>query len=371
VRRSLLVLLCSFAVLAAACGDSGPDPQENPQAALTSAFESLQEAEGVTMTLSLHSDADSLVALSEGELDADAAEQILGSALTVTGRNETDPENAQTEVVVDIADVDEAVEMKVIGTTLYVRAAVRELMETFDADPAEADQFVADGKEVGLDWAEAAVDGEWLEFAGLDEMSKQFGAPGLEQTTKQQRELINKISAAMEENAEATPGDKEGPGDHLVVTVNVRRMYTALSEAMTSLGGAFAGAGLPVATDIPDQSIEFDLWIEDNFVRQMEFDLLQLAKFADDAEIPEGVENAALRITMEEFDGDIEAPDEAVKVDTNQLMQMMTGVAGGMGGGGMGSPTAPGSTDICEQLKGAPPEVLEQFATECPELLEN
>ena len=369
MRRSLLVLLCSFAVLAAACGDSGPDPQENPQAALTSAFESLQQAEGVTMTLSLHSDVDSLVAISEGELDEEAAQMILDSAFTVTGRNETDPSKAQTEMVADIAGVDEAVELKVLGSTLYVRAAVKDLMEAFGSDPSEADQFVADGKQAGLDWAEAAVNGEWLEFAGLDEMSQQFGAPGLDQTAKQQRELVNKISAAMEENAEAKPGDKEGPGDHLVVTVNIRSLYSALSDAMTSLGGAFAGAGLPAATDVPDETISFDLWIEDNFVRQMEFDLLQLAKFADDAEIPEGVENAALRISMEEFDGEVEAPDDAVKVDTKQLMQMMTGVAGAGMGGASGSDVA-GSTDICEQLKGAPPEVLEQFAAECPELLE-
>ena len=366
MRRSLLVLLSVFAVLAAACGGGGPNPQEDPQAALTSAFEALQQGEGVTMTISFRSDVDSLVALSEGSLKSEDAQKILDSAITVTGRNETDPKDAQSEISVDIAGLDNAVEMKVIGTTLYVRAAVRDLMETFGADPADADQFVSDGQTAGLTWAKPAVDGEWLEFAGLDELSKQFGAPGLEQTAEQQQEMLTKITNAMEQNATAKPGDKEGPGDHLVVTVNIRKMYSALSDAVGSLGGAFAGAGMPPADSIPDETIDFDLWIEDDFVRQMEFDFLQLAKFDEEgAEIPEGVENAALRITLEEFEGDVEAPEGATKVDTAQLLQMFGGMTGdSMEGGSSGS----GSADICEQLKGAPPEVIEQFAAECPEL---
>ena len=42
MRRPLFVLLCLSAMVLAACGGGGPDPQENPKAALTSAFDSLK-----------------------------------------------------------------------------------------------------------------------------------------------------------------------------------------------------------------------------------------------------------------------------------------------------------------------------------------
>jgi hypothetical protein len=358
-------LLFVVAFLMGACGSAGPDPQENPQAALTSAFESLRSGEGVAMTVSFRSDIASLQAISEGELSEEDAQKILDSSFSVTGRNESDPKNAQAEISVDIAGIDDAVQMRVLGTTLYLRGDVRGIMETFGADPADADQFVADGKTAGIDWAEPAIDGGWLEISGMDELGKQFGAPGLDQTATQQQEMLNKFTASIEKNAKAKPGDEEGPGDHLIVTVNIRDMYASLAEIAGSLGTA-AGAGMPPADTIPDETVDIDLWIEDDYVRQMEFDFRQLSKF-EDADMPEGVEQAALRITMEEFDGEVEAPEDATKVDMEQLMQLM--FAGTTGGAGMGSGEGtPSPSDICEQLAGAPPEVVEQFAEECPEL---
>jgi hypothetical protein len=348
------------ALVLSACG-GGPDPQENPQAALTSAFESLREAPGVTMTMSLRSDVASIQAFSEGEASEEDAQKILDSGLTVTARNESDPEKAQSEMSVDIAGIDDAVELKFLSKTLYLRGEVRDIMEAFGADPADADRFVADGKTAGIDWAEAAVDGEWLEFEGLDAMAKQFGVPDMGETATQQREIVNKIGDAIERNAKAEPGTKEGPGDHLVVTMNVRDLYASFQEIAGSLG-AMAGAGLPPSSDVPDENIALDLWIEDDFVSQIELDFLQFSEF-EGAEIPEGVRQAALRITLEEFDGEVEAPDGATKVDLQELSGLFAGAGGSPEGAPGGKPT-----DICEQLKGAPPEVIEQFAAECPEL---
>jgi hypothetical protein len=364
VRRSLLVLSV-LALVLGACGSSGPDPQEDPQAALTSAFESLTEAEGVTMTMSVRSDAGSLRAMSEGTLSEADAQKILDSSLTVTGRNETDPKKAQSEISADIAGIDDAVEIKVIGTTMYVRGAVRDIMQAFGADPSAADRFVADGNTAGITWAEPAVEGEWLEIAGLDELGKQFGAADMDQTAAQQREILNKLSNLIERTAKAEPGDKEGPGDHLIVKLNVRDLYDGFLEIAGSLG-TMAGAGLPQASEVPNEDVVLDVWIEDDFVQQMELDFLQFADF-EGADIPEGVDQAAVRLTFEEFDGEVEAPKDSTKVDTRELAGLFTGAAGG----GAGAAGGDQPTDICEQLKGAPPEVIEQFAQECPELQSN
>lgn len=360
MRRSLLILSLSALGLAS-CGGGGPDPQANPKAALTSAFESLTQAEGITMTMSVRSDTASIQAMSEGELSEDEAQKILDSSITVTGRNESDPKEAQSEVSVDMAGIDNAVEMKFIGTTMYVRAEVREIMELFGVDPAGADRFVADARTAGIEWAEPAVEGGWLEIAGLDQFAKQFGATGLDQTPAQQRELLEKMNNVIEESASAEPGDKDGPGDHLVVRLDLRSLYDGFKEMAGALE-TMEGAGLPPASEVPDEEIVLDLWIEDDFVRQLELDFLQFQDF-EGAEIPAGVEQAALRFTFEEFDGEVEAPDESTVVDTKQLAAMFGGMGGMSGSSGVSEPA-----DICEQLKGAPPEVLEEFAEECPEL---
>lgn len=363
MRRSLLIL-SALALVSGACGGGGPDPQENPDAALTSAFESLTEAEGITMELSFQSDVGSLKAMSEGSLSDDDAQKILDSSLTVTGRNETDPEKAQSEISLDLAGIERAVEMKALGTTLYLRGAVRDIMEAFGANPADADQFVQDGKRAGFTWAEPAVDGEWIEISGLGELAKQFGGPSLEETARQQREMLDKIANVVERNAKAEPGDKEGPGDHLVVTINIRDLYQSFIDIARDIGGgALAGGGIPPASEIPNETISLDVWVEDDFVRQIEFDFVQLAKF-DEADMPEGVERAALRFVLEEFDGEIEAPEDTTKVDTQQLMGILGGMVSGAGAG----TDQPGNADICAQLEGAPPDVIEQFAEECPEL---
>jgi hypothetical protein len=363
VRRSVLILSV-LALGLTACGGGGPDPQENPQAALTSAFDALKEAEGITMTMSVRSDAGSIQAMSGGSLSEEDAQKILDSSITMTGRNETDPEKAQAEVSIDMAGVDDAVEMKFIGTTMYLRGAVRDIMELFGMNPDDADRFVADGETAGIDWARPAVEGEWLKIEGFDELSKQFGAADMDQTPARQREILDKLGNLIERNAKAEAGDKEGPGDHLIVTLNVRDLYDGFQEIAGSLG-TMTGAGLPPASEAPDEDVVLDLWIEDDFVRQMELDFLQFADF-EGAEIPEGVEQAALSLTFEEFDDEVEAPEDATTVDAKELSRLF----GGMGGPGGGTP-GDQPTDICEQLKGAPPEVIEQFAEECPELQPN
>ncbi|MQA99633.1 MAG: hypothetical protein GEU78_04980 [Actinobacteria bacterium] len=349
----------------AACGGGGPDPQEDPQAALTSAFDALKEAEGITMTVSVRSDTGSIQAMSEGSLSEEDAQKVLDSSITITGRNETDPEKAQAEMSIDMAGIDDALEMKFIGTTMYLRGAVRDIMELFGGNPDDADRFVADGETAGIDWARPAVEGEWLKIEGLDELGKQFvGAADMDRTAAQQQEALNELSNLIERNAKAEAGDKEGPGDHLIVTLDVRDFYDGFQEIAGSLG-AMMTAGLPPAAELPDEDVVFDLWIDDDFVQQMELDFLQFADF-EGADIPEGVEQAALRLTFEEFDDEVEAPEDATTVDSQELSRLF----GGMGSPGGGTP-GDQPTDICEQLKGAPPEVIEQSAEECPELQPN
>ena len=180
---------------------------------------------------------------------------------------------------------------------------------------------------------------------------------------------IERFTDALGDTAEVTLGDKEGPGDHLVATVNLREAYASLAEIAGTLTQV-PGSELPPESEVPDQDISVDVWIDGGNLTQAELDLTQMADLGD-SELPEGVEQLAFRIGIEEFTGGVEAPDGATEVD---LMQIFSGLMGGLGSeGGVDAPM-----DICaqlaDQLEGQPQEVIDQvlpqFEAECPDLAE-
>ena len=359
--RKFLIFPLACLLLLAACGSSGPDPAENPEAALTSAFENAAEREGNTFVFTIESDADSLMAASEGELEPDVADSILASSLSMSTTNVEDPEDAEFEMTVDIDG--NLVELASTDpNTLYVRADVRELVEQFGGTQAEIDQALS-GAPPGFSFVQALVDGEWVEFTGAEALSEQLGAPSPD--PEEAALFLQEISAALE-SAEVTDEGAEDPGQHLVATIGVRELYEAFTRAASNLA-QFPGAALPPASEVPSEEIRVDFWVDDDQLTQVQLDVTQFADW-EDAEFPEGVDELALQITLEEFGGGVEEPDAADTVDLKQLMQLfMQGMTGSMGTGSTGNSGAPVG-DLCESLKGAPAEVIEQFAAECPEL---
>ena len=69
----------------------------------------------------------------------------------------------------------------------------------------------------------------------------------------------------------------------------------------------------------------------------------------------------AIDIALSDFDGEVEPVSDAIEIDPTQLMQALLGGlsgAGGTGGGGFD----------CDQLIGAPKQVIDLYKEECPEL---
>jgi hypothetical protein len=72
-------------------------------------------------------------------------------------------------------------------------------------------------------------------------------------------------------------------------------------------------------------------------------------------------------VTIDEFDDEVEAPEDAVTLTPQQIQQAF----GAFFSAGMESQTGesvPLSPDDCESLEQAPPEVQQQFAKQCPNL---
>lgn len=369
MRRFLALLLSSALLLAACGGDSGPDPADDPKAALKAAFEKIGEYEGLTVTLRLDSDTDSLVAVSEGELTDEQAQAILDSSLTVTAKQSGQPEDAQLELTADISG--DTAELKLVEQVLYARADVGELVERFGGDISEVNQFRQQAPP-GFEFIGPLLDGEWVAFEGLKEFAEQFG--GAQQTEEQtdfQKEMSAKLGAAVEENSTVDSVGDDDIGHHLEASIALRGLYDAFLEIAGSAPGmgTLPPGSFPPASEIPNENLTIDAWIDGGDLVQLGFDFIRIAETFEADPPPAGVERLGLLLGIEEFTGDVKAPDPAERVDFGQLMQGFFGLgAGGFMQEEEAAPPGQDLEDLCKQLKGAPEEVVEQFAEECPEL---
>ena len=173
--RKLLILAVAAVLFAGACG--GEDATENPQGSINDAVEALSDYEGITITLSIDSTSDDLVALSEGSLTAEQAQQILDSSFTASSTNTEDPQEAEAEFSVDIAGQADSLEVKFVDGTLYLRADVAGIMDTFGADSSQLDAFRQQaGSQPGFEFVEPALNGEWIALTGFNQLLEQAGS---------------------------------------------------------------------------------------------------------------------------------------------------------------------------------------------------
>lgn len=380
MRKLLALFAASMLLLAACAGEDSPSASDDPKAALTDALRALTEADGLTQTLRLQSDTDSLVAAGEGDLDAEAAEKILDSSVSISATQADNPEDATSQILVTIAGNDD-LELRFVDGNLYFRADVGSLLETFGQDPAQLDAVVGQLQgQPGLEWVEDAIAGDWVVLEDALELAEQMGggtgAGGL--GAEQQQKLVNDLLQSIEQNATVTSEGEDDAGEHIRASLPLR---DTLSDLIDALGPAaqLPGQDLEGQLDeVPNEDITLDFWISDGIVTQIGFDIVEFASAVEEAaeeEMPEGVEELSLIVEIEEFDGTIEAVSDAAKIDTAALGQAFSGMLGGGlpgagAGSGSGSTGGSGAFD-CDMLKGAPPEVIELYAEECPELQKN
>jgi len=99
-------------------------------------------------------------------------------------------------------------------------------------------------------------------------------------------------------------------------------------------------------------------------------------EFEEGSGIPEGVDRLALRLGIEEFTDDVQAPEESAEINLQQLMQTFLGGMGATatppGGGTDGEVPAGLCEELEKQLQGQPQEVKDQivaqFGADCPDL---
>jgi hypothetical protein len=378
-----LALLAAAALLTAACSEGGQAQQEvneDPEGALEAALDNLADYEGTRLEFSLEGSTDSLIALSEGDLNEDQAQQFLDSSLSVTAKEAEDIEDQQAEFTLNLAGRADAVKLMSFGSTVYARADVAGIMETFGADRASLDVMRQQlASQPGFEFVGQFLDGEWIGITGAEKFAEQITGRSVEEQTEEQQAMADELAQSLKDNASVEAGDEEGPGGHVVVTLPLRAVYEDFKE-ITEAAGALAagGAPMPDASEVPDEEIILDVWIDDEELTQVELDIVQFRDWAEAEDFPEGVDDLRLRATVEEFTGSLERPDAATEVDLEELMRLFMGGAAGSGAatGGAGLPEGTDQQEVCDEieaaLEGQPDEVIaeaaKQYADVCPNL---
>ena len=362
MRKTLAALAISLLVLSGCAGETGSG--EDAKATLVDALRNLMETEAVTQTISVESDVDSLVAVGEGAISEDVAAKILEASLTASGTQAEDPKDASSVVVLEIGGSQD-LEMRFVTGDLFVRADVASLLETFGQDPGRLDPIAKQAKaQKGFDWVDEALAGEWVVVRDAIGLTQQMG--GTTANAEHQKKIINDRLESVENNATVTSEGDEDAGEHLTAALPMRE---TLQDLMQSLGPAagIAGGMQQSLSEIPEGDVVIDFWVADGALSQFSVDVTQFEDMAggSDEKFPEGVEELTIVVELDEFEGTVEPVAGAAEIDTAALTQALSGLL--TGAAGMGSAPAGANFD-CSMLKGAPPEVVELYAKECPEL---
>lgn len=325
--RRLAVPLLAGALLLGACSDGGGEEEaaENPEQAFSEALDALSEYEGVTLELTLQADPADLTGADTPE---QAAEALVNSSLTISAKGES-AEDSQAEVVVNVDGNEDAFEVRAVDQSIYARADVAELVETFGGDPAQVEAFAQQATAQGFDFAQPLVDGEWVGVEGVDELAEQFGVPQQTPDPEQAARVADEIVRVLEQNVSVTSEGTDDVGAHLVLGVPLRETLQDLVQTLQSVGGPAAGA-LPTddLAEVPDAEVPVDVWVSDGRLVQVEMDFVAIAEAAGE-EPPEDVDELALRATLDEFTEDVEAPDDFVEIDVEQILETFFGGAFG------------------------------------------
>ena len=373
--RKLFVLLILPALLASACSDDGgggsTSTSEDPTADLVSAFEATSGADAQTVTVTLESTPESLAAAGEGALPPEGAQTILDSSLTIaTAPGEGDAPTVR--LALDVPNT-EGFEVILVSGDLYLRTDVRGLAEAFGQDTAMIDQFLQSPTAQQTPFLESVVNGEFIRIEGVDELAGSAG--GTDQLAAQQEQFLREFTEAIRADAQVTSEGEDDVGEHLLVSIPFQAVYQRFTDLAARLGGGLASP--PPVTDVPEGNLELDVWVTDGRVAQIELDIVRLNEQME-GDLPDGVEELAVRMAFSEEAEEITAPEGAVTVTGEEIMALIFGGAFGGGGETGGGGGSTGGFDCSEYenlppetFEGLPQETLDQLEQLCPGVVPN
>ncbi len=325
--RRIGAVVVVVALAAAACGKAAEVVA--PQVAVRNAASSTFENHQGRFTLSLVGEEADLAALLQPPEDERRFLDVLRNSkivVAVDGGDEATLDDDRFALTLDIGDLDEAVELRLVDKTMYLRGDIAGLARLFEAPPGALADLVTGAQQAGFGFVADAVAGKWLslDLAPLEDMAKgaagQQGGEVPNLGAAQFDKLLEAVSTTFGEDVNVQRLGQEDAGQHYRLTVPLRRVYERLVPVLGSLFSMPGMETLPPATEVPDRTVSLDVWTEDGRINRAELDLGQFAPTP-----PAG--RVALRVDLDKLDGDIKAPGDAVEVNVMQIFgQLMAGL---------------------------------------------
>ena len=236
-------------------------------------------------------------------------------------------DSAQTKIAATL-DGSQVIELRLVDKTLFLRADVQKLAsaagqtDRIQALQQQAAQMPA--------WLQAALGGKWVSLPTdtAKSLAGQLGAStAATPNTAQAKKALDELQAALERDVTVTRASDGGDkGDHLILKGDARKLVNDLIQ----VGGSVASVpGLPTAapTSVPEKTLTLDAWVKDGELRQLSFDLVQLAEGAD-AQKLQG-KHVPLTLLFESKADSIDKPGDAVPIDLSQILPLLGSLGGG------------------------------------------
>ncbi len=228
---------------------------------------------------------------------------------------------------VDLGDVDHAIEVRMVNKVFYLRGDAAGLARLVEARDGALPELVAGAQQAGLSFVADFVAGKWIsvDVAPLEAMAEgmvgERGGEVPQLGAGEFQKILDAVSATFGEDVDVKRLGSEDAGQHYRLTVPLRRVYERLAPVFGELFSMPGFDELPPAGEVPDRSVSLDVWTRDGRVNRAELDLGQFAP-----EPPAG--RVALRVDVDELEGDITAPGDAVPVDVMRIFNQIMGSLG-------------------------------------------
>ncbi|MDX1510823.1 MAG: hypothetical protein R3249_05725 [Nitriliruptorales bacterium] len=331
VRGRLAVVLAALLV---AGGCTGGDAS-NPALELARATETLFEG---AWQWDLEVDADQVALEAQG--DPNAAETVeLLNALRIGGV----VADGATSVTADWLDVQNIVELRFLGDSIYARADVAAIASFAGADPPDVTSLVELVEGWALDasfeeFVRAAVGGEWVGLTGLEALEEALGddlgtlvpqATPSSDPSELERIFTDILGATPEDflDRHTTVTEESGGAETVyTVTIQARTLVEEILELADELVGqqlgglGMMGEGGMLPTDELDPAvipvdIPIHVVVRDGLLHQVRIDVVEIAQTMDET----AAGTFVVTLNFAPQPDPVTAPDDATVLDGDDL----------------------------------------------------
>ena len=302
-------------VVFAAC-DEPSDPGATEK--VVDAIHDVSTWPGVTQRMSVETTAEDMIAALGPPADPRIAELFVDAVVVQSeSQDSRDPAEMKSDTRV-IVGGEEIVRFLTRGGSLYARVDLKlalDLLGTGESADQVAGQMLGAG--VPRSIVSPLVRGDWMV---VEDLADFVGPEALESEVASVAQW-EALADGFSETASATSEGRDALGEHFAVTLPLDRALVSMAESLASTGSLPSGLPDFSAETLPDGEVELDMWVGDDGLERVQFDLRQLSQFG--VEDVEDVEEFDVIVDLEEWDTSLRIPKHSVAIPPQLLLRLI------------------------------------------------